>query len=105
MSKPLNLIQNLNEIMEKYVRNEEETTQELQMIVIQEERTEARIKAETEIEQLPEGSRKRKKSKEETEEYEEADELISERAHVVMKETLMQKDFFRERGFVKLISP
>ena len=81
MPKPLSLIPNLNEIMDEYVGNEEETTQELQMMVILEERTEA----ETEIKQFPEGSRKKKISKEETEEEEEADELISESAHVVMK--------------------
>ena len=50
MSESLSLIPNLNEIMEEYVGNEEETTQELQMIVIQEERIEARVEAETEIE-------------------------------------------------------
>ena len=62
MSKPLSLIQNLNEIMKEYVGNEEETTQELQILAIQEERTEA----ETETKQLPEGNRKRKRSEEET---------------------------------------
>ena len=70
------------------------------MIAIQEEK----IEAETETEQLPEGNRKRKRNEEETEEEKEADELISESAHVVMKETLMQKDFIGERGFMKLIS-
>ena len=31
--------------------------------------------------------------------------LISMGAHMVMKETLMHKDFIRGRGFVKFISP
>ena len=38
------------------------------MVAIQEERTEARTEAETKIKQLPEGSRKRKRSEEETQE-------------------------------------
>ena len=40
--------------------------------------------------------------KEETEEEEKVDDLISDSAYIVMKETLLQKDFIGERGFVKL---
>ena len=45
MFEPLSLIPNMNEITEECVGNEEETTQELQMIAIQEERIEARTEA------------------------------------------------------------
>ena len=35
----------------------------------------------------------------------EVDDFVSERVHVVMEQTLLHKDFIRERGFNKLISP
>ena len=105
MFEPQILIPNLNEIMEEYAENEEEATLECQAIVVQEERPEERV----ETEQLPVEKRKRKRNtKEEKIEQEEEDsdnELVSNGAYVVMKETLMQKDFVGERGFVKLISP
>ena len=94
--------------------NEVEVTQELPRrncsgtsdnSYTQEEGPEARTKVETKTKQLPEENRKRKRSEEETEEEEKVDELILESAHIVMKETMLQKDFIGERGFVKLISP
>ena len=62
-----------------------------------------------ETEQQLEESRKRKRDVEELEiekrEDEEVDDLVSERAHIVMEQTLLLKDFIGERGFNKLISP
>ena len=60
MFKQHSLILNLNEIMEEYVGGEEETTPELQTVVIQEKRAKTR----TEIEQQPEESIKRKRVEE-----------------------------------------
>ena len=103
------LILNLNEIVEEYVRNEEEANPELQIMVMQEERKETKqpSKARKETEQLVEESRKRKRNIKdaETEQEEEEDELISNAAYVFMKDTLQQKNFIGERGFNKLISP
>ena len=104
MSEPHILIPNLNEIMEEYAENEEEATLNSQAVVFQEERPDERA----ETKQPPAEKRKRKrntKEKETEQEEEDSDnELVSNGAYVVMKETLMQKDIIRERGFVKLIS-
>ena len=100
MSEQQILIPNLNEIMEEYVGSEEEAMQELHTIVTQEEIHEAR----TETEQPLEERRKRKRNAEETgvekEEENEVDELVSDRALVIMEQTLLQKkNFISERGF------
>ena len=102
MSEQQSLILNLNDIIKEYIRNEEEVTLELQIMVIQEERKE--------IEQSVEESRKMKRNKEnieieEKEEENEEDELISNEAYMVMKDTLKEKCFIGKRGFDKLISP
>ena len=104
MFEQQSLITNLNKIMEEYIENEEEATLELQVVFVQEERLEERA----ETEQLPTENRKRKRNTEDEETRHEEDnldnELVSNGAYVFMKETLMQKDFIGERGFVKLIS-
>ena len=63
MSETLSLIPNLNEMMEEYVGNEVEDTQEPLTIVTHEERLYARI----ETEQPTKEGRKRKLGVEETE--------------------------------------
>ena len=104
MSEQQNIIPNLNEMMEEYVGvSKEEATPALQTISIQEERVETR----TETEQPQEESKKRKRNAEESEieqgEDVEVDDFVSERALVVIEQTLLQKDFIEERGFNKLI--
>ena len=67
MTETLSLIPNLNEMMEEYVGNELQVTQEPLTIVTREEGVEARTEAETKTEQLSKENRKRKLSEEETE--------------------------------------
>ena len=86
----------------EYIENEEEATLKLQIMVMQEERKET--------EQPVEESRKRERNTkdaeiEQDEEKDEEDELISNAAYVVMKDTLLKKSSIGERGFYKLISP
>ena len=77
--------------MEEYARGEEEATPELQTIVIQDERVETR----TGTEQQPKKGRKRKRDVEESEtkqgEDVEVDDLVFERVHIVMEQTLMRQ--------------
>ena len=100
------MIPNLNEMMEEYVEASwEEVTPELQTVAIQEKRAETRTKTK----QQQEESRKRKRDAKESEieqgEDVEVDDFVSDRAHVIMEQTLLQNDFIGERGFKKLISP
>ena len=106
MSEQQKLIPNLNEMMEESIEvSGEEATPELQIVAIQEERAKTR----TETEQPQEEIRKRKRNAEESEieqgEDVDVDDFVSKRALIIMEQTLLQKDFIRERGFIKLISP
>ena len=72
MFELLSLIPNLNEIMEEYVENEEETTPKLQIMVMQEERGEIEqpSKSIKETEQQVEERSKRKRNTKDTEQEE-----------------------------------
>ena len=79
---------------------------------MQEEReeTDQPFEARKETEQPVEESRKRKRNTEDVEieqeeEEDEEDELISNVAYVIMKDTLQKKSFIGERRFNKVISP
>ena len=105
MSKPTNLVQNLNEIMEEYIDREEETVQVTQAKTGQEEE---RAKVKAEPKQPMEESRKRKRgAKEEISESsgEKASNWVSEQAYVAWRDKLQHRDFIGERGFNKWISP
>ena len=105
MSKPSNLIPNLNEIMEEYVEIEEEVVQEVQSGAMQEEE---RLEARTETEQPTEEIRKRKRGAEEAEiEYmnEKVRDFVSDKAFILWEKNLKDWGFIFERGFNKFISP
>ena len=105
MSKPSNLIPNLNEIMEEYTEIERELVQEAQSRAVQEEE---RLETRTKTEQPTEKTRKRKRGDEEaeTEQREEkVSDFVSECAYFAWRDKLQHKDFFGERGFNKIISP
>ena len=91
--------------MEEYAESEEEATEELYIVVTQEERPEAR----TEIKQPREERIKRKMNAEETKieqgEEDKADEFVSNRVFVIMEQTMLHKYFIGKRGFNRLISP
>ena len=88
MSRPSNLIPNLNEIMEEYTEIEEEVVQEAQSGVVQEKE---RLEAIIETEQPNEETRKRKRGVEEAgtkQREEKVGDLVSESAHFAWRDKL-----------------
>ena len=80
MSKPQNLVPNLNEIMEKYDELENETVQATQVATGQ---GEERVEVNGELEQTVEESRKRKKGIKEAESSEQkASDWVSNMAYI-----------------------
>ena len=103
MSKPQNLVPNLNEIMEEYDGLENETVQATQVVTGQ---GEERAEVNDELEQTVEESRKRKRGIEEVESSEQkAGDWVFHMAHISWRDKLQHKDFIGERGFNKLVSP
>ena len=99
------MIPNLNKIMEEYVGSEEEATLELQIVVTKEEQPEVRTKTKPPIDEGRKRKRNAKEGEIEQEKEDEANEFVSDGAFVVMKNTMLKKDFIGERGFKQLISP
>ena len=103
MSKPQNLVLNLNEIMEEYDELENETIQATHAVIGQ---GEERAKVNDELEQTVEESRKRKRGNEEAESSEQkAGDWVSEMAYISWRDKLHHRDFIGERGFNKWVSP
>ena len=105
MSKPTNLVPNLNEIMEEYVEREEEIVQPAQEKI---RRSEKRAEVNKEPEQPVEESRKRKRGDEEAKAEssgEKVSDWVSDIAYVAWRDKLQHRDFIGERGFSKWISP
>ena len=103
MSKPTNLVQNLNEIMEEYAKLEDDTFQATQAVAGQ---GKERVEVNEELEQTGEESRKRKRGKEEAESSEQkASDWVSNMAYVAWINKLHHRDFIGERGFNKWVSP
>ena len=84
MSKPSNLVSNLNEIMEEYAEKEEEAVQATQAKIEEEERAE--------------------EARAEHGEEKESD-WVSQLAYVAWRDKLQHRDFIGERGFNKWIFP
>ena len=105
MSKPTNLVPNLNEIMEEYVEWENETVQATQAVT---EQNEERGKVNIMFEPMEEESRKRKMRTEGTEIEQRAEKVrnfILDKAVALMEKSLKERGFIAERGFKKLVSP
>ena len=96
------LIQNLNEIMEKFVETAEDSVVERVETVVEKEVQGQNV----ELEVKKEG-RKRKRVEEEEKQSsdEEVEEFISNKAYEIMEQKILKKDFIGERGFKKFISP
>ena len=104
MSKSLNHVPNLNEIMEEYVEREKEAIQTTQGETGQEEE---RVESMEKVEQIVEDTRKKKRGAEEAgveSSGEKASDWVSLQAYVDWRDKLQQRDFIGERGFSKLIS-
>ena len=91
--------------MEEYARSEEEATLELQTMVTQEERLEVRTEIEPPIEERRKGKWNAEEEERKQDKEDEADEFVSDKAFVGMENTMLKKDFIREKGFKQLISP
>ena len=105
MSEPLHLVPNLNELMEAHTEIEEEAVKATHAETGQEEE---RVKAKVESEQLVEETKKRKREVVEAETEQRNERVrtfISEKASVLLKESLTSRGFIVERGFNKPISP
>ena len=104
MSKPSNLIPNLNEMMEAYIEVQEEIVQEAQS---EEMQAEGKAEDRREPEPLEEESRKRKRGAEEAEAEQRKERvrtMISDKEAALMEKSLKDKGFIVERGFKKFIS-
>ena len=103
MSKPQNLVPNLNEIMEEYDELENETFQATQVVIGQ---GEERAEVNDELEQIVEEFRERKRGNEEAESSEQkSGDWVSDMAYISSRDKLQYRDFIRERGFNKWVSP
>ena len=99
MSKPSNLVLNLNEIMEEYTEREEEIVQETQANIEEEERVEARAMPEQRVEEI----RNKKRGVEETgakHSEGKASDWVSEMDFLAWRDKLQHKDFISGRASV-----
>ena len=103
MSKPQNLVPNLNEIMEEYDELKNETAQDTQAVAGQ---GEERAEVNKELEQTVEESRKRKIGNEKAESCEQKfGDWVSDMAYIDWRDKLQHRDFIGERGFNKWVYP
>ena len=105
MSKTLHLVPNLNKMMESYTKIEEEAAQATQAKIGQEEeRVEVRVESEQSVEETK--KRKREAIEAETEQRNErVRTFISDKASILLKESLKSRGLIFKRGFNKSISP